>query len=147
MCPVQKAKKPCPLQRQSIHYYFQVSLLKHAQSSPQTENDEKATDGILNRTGACAIVHYHTFSVCQIVSQYNSRCALSLRRLHGKQSLVRWFLPLLCKEAAVMLAEDHQLLTFSAKPEQTTAKMHNEKKYKIPGVEVQTSGIFAIFRK
>lgn len=46
-----------------------------------------------------------------------------------------------------MFAETQQLLTFSAKPEQTTAKMHNERKNKIPGAEVQTSGIFAIFMK
>lgn len=45
------------------------------------------------------MVHYHTLFVCQIVSQYNSRCALSLQRLMWlrKQRQCRWFIPLLCQ--------------------------------------------------
>lgn len=126
---VKRPRNHIPYRGHPSIYYFPVRPPKCAQGSYQFESHKAGTASILNRSGACAIFHYHTFSVCQIFSQYNSRCALSLQGVTWlwKPSLLRWFLPLFTKEAVATL----QLLP---NPEQSAAKYL----VKIPQLKIQT---------
>lgn len=116
-------------------YYFPVSPLKCAQGSCQIESHEAVTASILNRTGACAIFHYRTFPACQILSQYNSRRALSLQTIMWlwKPSLLRWFLPLFTNEACSYVSWNSPAV---GKTRANHCKIYNEKK--TPWLETQT---------
>lgn len=91
-CPVQKAKSLT----EAIH---PPSAFRLAHWHMLTVHREKVKASILNRNSCLCHMHYHTLFVCQTVSQYNSRCALSLQRFMWlwKQLQYRWFLPLLCQ--------------------------------------------------
>lgn len=78
---VKRPRNLIPYRSNPSIYYFLISPLKCAQGSYQIESHKAVTANILNRTGTCAIFHYRGFSACQILSQYNSRCALSLQSI------------------------------------------------------------------